>query len=157
MINPDIQPHIQETDRVVRLRIEAYFSGVYDETGEQIIQSAWSKFCHLAGATALDSGISTEYISKPAEPKTTPLDDYERSQLNYFLMQQSQLEAKQNGFNLTGREREVLDLVRLGLSNAEIGSKLYLSTMTVKSHLSRIGKKLEAGSRAEMVYLYYQN
>ena len=52
---------------------------------------------------------------------------------------------------LSGREVEVLSLVSDGQSNKEIGEKLGLSALTVKSHLARIARKLGTGDRAEMV------
>ncbi|GAB3280683.1 regulatory protein, luxR family [Saccharopolyspora kobensis] len=54
---------------------------------------------------------------------------------------------------LSGREVEVLQLVADGRSNKEIGEALNLSALTVKSHLSRIGRKLGTGDRAQMVAL----
>jgi DNA-binding NarL/FixJ family response regulator len=43
---------------------------------------------------------------------------------------------------LTDREREVLSLVGLGLTNEEIGGRLFLSPLTAKTHVSRIMSKL---------------
>ncbi len=54
---------------------------------------------------------------------------------------------------LSAREIEVLQLVADGQSNKEIGETLSLSALTVKSHLSRIGRKLGTGDRAQMVAL----
>lgn len=54
---------------------------------------------------------------------------------------------------LSGREIEVLQLVADGQSNKEIGEALSLSALTVKSHLSRIGRKVATGDRAQMVAL----
>ena len=54
---------------------------------------------------------------------------------------------------LSAREVEVLQLVADGRSNKEIGEALNLSALTVKSHLSRIGRKLGTGDRAQMVAL----
>ncbi len=48
---------------------------------------------------------------------------------------------------LSEREVEVLRLVAQGLSNAEVGERLYLSPRTVNSHLTRIFRKLEVPSR----------
>ncbi|MEU7474397.1 response regulator transcription factor [Lentzea sp. NPDC042327] len=54
---------------------------------------------------------------------------------------------------LSAREVEVLQLVADGQSNKEIGEALSLSALTVKSHLSRIGRKLGTGDRAQMIAL----
>ncbi|WP_040586411.1 response regulator [Sciscionella marina] len=54
---------------------------------------------------------------------------------------------------LSTREVEVLQLVADGQSNKEIGETLSLSSLTVKSHLSRVGRKLGTGDRAQMVAL----
>ena len=50
---------------------------------------------------------------------------------------------------LSLRERQVLELVALGLTNSEIADRLYLSESTVKSHLSSSFRKLSVCSRAE--------
>jgi DNA-binding NarL/FixJ family response regulator len=50
---------------------------------------------------------------------------------------------------LTTREKQVLGLVVMGMSNAEIATRLFLSEATVKSHLSNCFRKLGANSRAE--------
>jgi len=49
---------------------------------------------------------------------------------------------------LTEREREVLDLLALGLTNKEIAEKLYITTNTVKRHLKAIFEKLEVHTRS---------
>jgi DNA-binding CsgD family transcriptional regulator len=54
---------------------------------------------------------------------------------------------------LSAREVEVLQLVADGQSNKEIGEALSLSALTIKCHLSRIGRKLGTGDRAQMVAL----
>jgi DNA-binding NarL/FixJ family response regulator len=54
---------------------------------------------------------------------------------------------------LSPREVQVLQSVADGHSNHEIGEALGLSALTVKSHLSRIGRKLGTGDRARMVVL----
>jgi DNA-binding NarL/FixJ family response regulator len=57
---------------------------------------------------------------------------------------------------LTDREREVLALVATGLSNDEIATRLYLSPLTAKTHVSRIMTKLGARDRAQLVVLGYE-
>jgi len=50
---------------------------------------------------------------------------------------------------LTPREAEVLELVSRGLTNREIGERLYISVYTVKNHLRNILEKLHLKNRAE--------
>jgi DNA-binding NarL/FixJ family response regulator len=50
---------------------------------------------------------------------------------------------------LSNREREVLGLLREGLTNAEIGERLYISAKTAEHHVSRVLSKLGVRSRAE--------
>jgi DNA-binding NarL/FixJ family response regulator len=56
-------------------------------------------------------------------------------------------------YGLSQREIDVLQLVADGQSNREVGEKLGLSALTVKSHLARIARKLGTGDRAEMVII----
>ncbi|MFF0794845.1 response regulator [Streptomyces spiralis] len=53
---------------------------------------------------------------------------------------------------LTERELRVLQLLAHGLSNREIGGELYISETTVKFHVRNIMRKMDASSRAEVVY-----
>jgi len=57
---------------------------------------------------------------------------------------------------LTKRERDVLELVGAGLSNAEIGGRLGLAEKTVKHYMTAILGKLEVGSRVEAALLAYK-
>ncbi|WP_059006904.1 response regulator transcription factor [Streptomyces specialis] len=58
---------------------------------------------------------------------------------------------------LTGREREVMALVGMGLSNEEIARRLVVSPLTAKTHVSRAMVKLGARDRAQLVVLAYES
>jgi NarL family two-component system response regulator LiaR len=52
---------------------------------------------------------------------------------------------------LTAREHEILALIAQGLSNREIGEKLFVSENTVKTHSSRLFEKMEVNRRVQAV------
>ncbi len=72
------------------------------------------------------------YVSRPAPKEAEPLDE------------------------LTAREREVVLLVAKGLSNLEVGERLFLSEATVKTHLTSILRKLGLRDRTQLVVLAYE-
>ena len=57
---------------------------------------------------------------------------------------------------ITDREREVLRLVGLGMSNAEIAAALYITMGTAKTHVARLLAKLGARDRVQLVITAYQ-
>ncbi|MGW2181882.1 response regulator [Streptomyces sp. NPDC001732] len=57
---------------------------------------------------------------------------------------------------LTPRERDVVGLVALGLSNDEIAERLFVSPLTAKTHVNRAMTKLAARDRAQLVVIAYQ-
>ncbi|MDP2710003.1 MAG: response regulator transcription factor [Solirubrobacteraceae bacterium] len=79
-----------------------------------------------AGETYLNPQLGARMAAEPAQP-TGPPDD------------------------LSPREVEVLRLIALGHTNAEIAEQLYLSIRTVESHRAHIQQKLRRSSRADLV------
>jgi DNA-binding NarL/FixJ family response regulator len=53
--------------------------------------------------------------------------------------------------SLTLRQRQLVDLMAQGLTNKEIAAKLHLSEFTIRNHVHRILKQVDAGSRREAV------
>ena len=52
---------------------------------------------------------------------------------------------------ISGREFEVLELIAAGLSNQDIADRLFVSTSTVKTHVSNLLAKLDASRRTEAI------
>ena len=78
------------------------------------------------GRTYLNPGLGARIAAAPPEPSGPPDD-------------------------LTEREVEILRLIALGHTNAEIGNQLYLSVRTVESHRAHIQQKVRLTTRAELV------
>ena len=60
-------------------------------------------------------------------------------------------EANLRTLGISKREYEVLELIALGLSNQEIAEKLFVSTSTVKTHVSNVLAKLDARRRTQAI------
>ena len=60
-------------------------------------------------------------------------------------------EANLKKLGLSKREYEVLELISEGLSNQEIAEKLFVSTSTVKTHVSNVLAKLDARRRTQAI------
>jgi DNA-binding NarL/FixJ family response regulator len=73
--------------------------------------------------------------------------------LQEFSLQKNDI----SGNMLSEREKEVLQLVGQGLSNKEIGKKLYISESTVKNHLRNILAKLHLQNRMQLIAFAYKN
>ena len=62
-------------------------------------------------------------------------------------------ETRLRELGITRREREILELIAMGLSNREIAEKLFVSENTIKTHSSRLFDKLSAKRRTQAVQI----
>ncbi|MGV9314273.1 response regulator [Streptomyces sp. NPDC003691] len=92
----------------------------------------------VAGDALLSPGVTRRLIAEFAARSKAPADD--------GLLA-----------GLTEREREVMALVGIGLSNEEIARRLVVSPLTAKTHVSRTMVKLGARDRAQLVVLAYES
>jgi LuxR family maltose regulon positive regulatory protein len=109
-------------------RTEGYIRTFLDE-GEPM-----AKLLHLARARQIETEYAAALLSAMGEATGTPGDS-----------------AQTLVGSLSRREVEVLKLIEAGCSNQEIASKLFISTATVKRHISNIYAKLGVQSRTQAV------
>lgn len=74
-----------------------------------------------------------------------------------FAARSKEPAAAESLVRLTEREREVMALVGIGLTNDEIARRLVVSPLTAKTHVSRTMVKLGARDRAQLVVLAYES
>ncbi|GAA5033920.1 response regulator transcription factor [Streptomyces siamensis] len=80
-----------------------------------------------------------------------------RRLISEFAARSKEPAAAESLAELTEREREVMALVGIGLSNDEIARRLVVSPLTAKTHVSRTMVKLGARDRAQLVVLAYES
>lgn len=68
-----------------------------------------------------------------------------------LMERMEQLEQEEERIGLTGREKEVLQLIQEGRTNAQIGEALYITESTTKKHVSNILSKLNMRNRMDVV------
>ena len=96
----------------------------------------------------LESG-ARGYILKEA-PHETLLRAIEKVAAGETFVDPALITSEREGL-LTNREREILQLLADGMSNADVAAKLFISQETVKSHVRHILSKLEADTRTHAV------
>jgi DNA-binding NarL/FixJ family response regulator len=112
-----------------------------DESGEKITEMLWQM--QESGAGPISPGIAYKIL--------------QLLQNNLLTMQQKERNAKpKTFFDLTEREKEILQQLVIGLSYKEIGESLHISPNTAKKHVINIYHKLHVNSRAQALHLAYQ-
>ncbi|MGW5679277.1 response regulator transcription factor [Streptomyces sp. NPDC003860] len=126
-----------ELDEYVFEAIRAGASGflVKDTEPDELLRAVRAV---VDGDALLSPGVTRRLIAEFAARSRTPADAGRLAEL-------------------TDREREVMALVGMGLSNEEIARRLVVSPLTAKTHVSRTMVKLAARDRAQLVVLAYES
>ncbi len=112
-----------------------------DESAENITDTLWQM--HESGVGPLSPGIAHKILQLVQNNELTLVRKTNGSNEKFF-------------FDLTEREREILQLLVDGLSYKEIGTRLNISTNTAKKHVINIYNKLHVNSRAQALHLAYE-
>ena len=112
-----------------------------DESAENITDTLWQM--HESGVGPLSPGIAHKILQLVQNNELTLLQKPVGSNTKAF-------------FDLTQREREILQLLVDGLSYKEIGIRLEISANTAKKHVINIYNKLHVNSRAQALHLAYE-
>jgi DNA-binding NarL/FixJ family response regulator len=98
----------------------------------------------------LDSGVDAVVLFDQLEAALTPTV---AAVFAGQVVVPRELRASVNKPALSSRERQIVGMVAMGLTNHEISSRMYLAQSTVKSHLSSAYRKLGVSSRSEAAAL----
>lgn len=130
--------------------LEAGASGflLKDSTSDDILTAVRAV---AAGDAVLAPRVTSELLRRYGA-LSRPSDN--SAELRQIADRRAALELLQS---LTDRERDVFDALVLGLSNAEIAQRLWLSDSTVKTHVGRILQKLGMRDRVQAVVFAFRN
>ncbi len=104
---------------------------------------ATSKATHPAAlSTLLHATLSGHILHSPASIRS---------------INQTPRNAATEHRSLTEREREILQLVASGATNADIARQLWITQQTVKFHVSNVYRKLDVGNRTEACHYAHLN
>ena len=103
---------------------------------------------HPADAVAEDVNAALKVLDRL---QAKPLADRARAMLRELGRRPAARPGDHDQRRLSGREEEVARLVAQGLSNAEVGERLFISSRTVGTHLQHIYRRLELPSRAALI------
>lgn len=111
-----------------------------DESAENITDMLWQMYESNAGP--ISPGIAFKILQLVQNNQLT-------------MIQKPASELQKNIFDLTDREKEILNLLVQGLTYKEIGNQLDISANTAKKHVLNIYGKLHVNSRAQAMNLAY--
>lgn len=135
---------------------EYIFEGIKNGASGYLLKDATPHEIELAiisiykGGAHMAPEVTAKMIDKMAQMMTVPDSIHTGNHLE--AIQKTVEDAGAMGYfkELTERELEIVQLVSEGLSNLEIGERLFLTEGTVKNHLSKILQKVELRDRTQL-------
>ncbi|SFB04906.1 DNA-binding response regulator, NarL/FixJ family, contains REC and HTH domains [Amycolatopsis marina] len=103
---------------------------------------------------ALEETITAIRVIAAGQSLTSP--SVTRRLIANFVSRPQRASKPREVKGITQREREVLGLVGLGMSNNEIATRLNISAATAKAHVARLFTKLDARDRVHLVIIAYE-
>lgn len=130
---------IEET-QILQLAVQMGAMGVVSKTGtRQTLYKAIEKV--HAGEVWIDRAMIANVLTQLSRSRLDDQEDPETARIG----------------SLSEREREVIVLIGKGLKNKEIATRLSISEITVRHHLSSIYSKLDVADRLELTIYAYRN
>jgi DNA-binding NarL/FixJ family response regulator len=131
-----------EEDQIFKaIKAGAFGYLLKDESAENLNDMIWQM--HLNGVGPISPGIAYKILHLVQNNDLT-------------MRQKSSSTGDEGFFDLTEREKEILNLLVQGLLYKEIGVRLKISTNTAKKHVINIYQKLHVNSRAQALKLTYE-
>jgi LuxR family maltose regulon positive regulatory protein len=96
----------------------------------------------------LNSSLIVKSLEELKKEKITLTSGFQENLLNKIIVERG--EINKNNL-LSEREMEIIKLIEEGLSNPEIGDKLFISLNTIKTHLKNIFRKLDVQNRTQAI------
>jgi len=147
LTGPQLVPHLRRTAescKVVMVGMEedepTFFLAVREGVVGYVLKNA--------SATEIVRVIRAVAAGEAVCPPQFSLSLFQRAARDFeFALKPSQ----KTKFGLSRREQQLIGLIRLALSNKEIGNRLNLSEQTIKNHIHRILRKVGATDRLEII------
>jgi DNA-binding NarL/FixJ family response regulator len=135
--------------RIIKQRypsIEIVMFTVYDDE-DKVFRSI------MAGASGylVKNATPDEFLSTLRQIKTGSPMSAAIARRVMELVKKQAAPPSQDSFNLSSRERDILQCLVEGLSYKQIAEKLFISVQTVQSHVKRVYEKLHVHSKSEAV------
>jgi DNA-binding CsgD family transcriptional regulator len=164
-MNPNLQKILKVALSIDHNPIARYLVEHHAPVHEELLSpKAWKIICprpdhwHVMAGPIISRGRLVGVVGCTREKSMPAFDNQNLTDLSGICLHLSIWAATERSSQLafhtdklTARELQIVELVALGRTNAEIGNELWITENSVKQALKRMFRKLEVSSRTEMV------